>query len=166
MKVGSAEKSHHRHPRHRQGRGFLKEAAGDAHHPSPHPTHMPPAPSAWRGQLSTRLWAPVQLCCSRLGHLRQAPASLEPLLCHLENGYVTPASQDNLRINQDHRCEAAGTVPDTVGTPKLGAPPAHPGLPTPAGSLLLGPPPYVACLPPPSALVLSAHDPPTPPSAN
>ena len=71
-----------------------------------------------------------------------------------------------MRINQDHGCEAVGTVPDIVGTPKLGALSAHPGLPIPAGSLLLGPPPYMACLPPPSALVLSAHDPPTPPAAN
>ena len=103
--------------------------------PPPHPAHMPPAHSAWRGQLSTQLWAPDQLCRSRLDHLRQAPAPLGPLLCHLENGYVTPASQGNLRINQDHGCEAAGTVPDLVGTLKLGAPPVHPGLL--AGSLLL-----------------------------
>lgn len=134
--------------------------------PPPHPAHMPPAHSAWRGQLSTQLWAPVQLCRSRLDHLRQAPAPLGPLLCHLENGYVTSGSQGNLRINQDHGCEAAGTVPDLVGTLKLGAPPVHPGLPTLAGSLLLGSPPYAACLPPPSALVLSAHDAHTRPSAN
>ena len=78
--------------------------------PPLHPADMPPAHSAWRGHLSTWLWGPAQLCRSRLDHLRQAPAPPEPLLCHLENGYVTPASQDNLRINQDHGCEAAGTV--------------------------------------------------------
>lgn len=75
------------------------------------------------------------------GQPRQAPSPLEPLLPCLENGYVTPAPQDNLRIKQGHGCEAAATVPDIVGTPKLGASRTHPGLFTSCWVPPLGPSP-------------------------
>lgn len=46
---------------------------------------------------------------------------LGPLLPHLENGSITPTSQDPVRVQQDRGYDATATVPDIVGTPKLGS---------------------------------------------